>query len=183
MPDFEDDHIFTQAMGDVKPLKSEKRVRLSGVRASELSLDTRRRAAQAQDEIDQNTLSGEYVERVTPQSVLNFQRPGIQHGVLRNLRTGKYSVEASLDLHQHSVEQARKAVNDFIGDSLSHRLRCVLVTHGTGEGREQPALLKSCVAHWLPQIDAVQAFHSAQKHHGGAGSTYIMLRKSAVQQE
>lgn len=183
MPDFDEDKTFAQAMGDVKPLKREGRVTLNDKAVSKLSLEARRRAAQKQDDVENNMLSGEFVERVAPKSVLSFQRPGIQHGTFRNLRTGKYEVEASLDLHQHSVEQARKVVNDFIGDACGYGLRCVLVSHGTGEGREQPALLKSCLAHWLPQLEAVQAFHSAQQHHGGLGATYIMLRKEARSQD
>jgi len=182
MPDFDEENAFAQAMGDVKPLKHEERVRLSGRGVSSLSLEARRRSAQEQDVLDSNMLSGEYIERVTPQSVLSFQRSGIQHGIFRNLRMGKYAAEASLDLHQHSVEQARKAVNDFIIDALGYGLRYLLISHGTGEGREQPALLKSCMAHWLPQFDAVQAFHSAQQHHGGLGATYIMLRKESQPQ-
>mgnify|MGYP000751152494 CR=1 FL=1 len=177
MPDFDEEKTFAQTMGDVKPLEREKRVRLSDKGVNTQSLEARRRAAQEQDSTESNMLSGEFVERVTPKSVLSFQRPGIQHGVFRNLRTGKYEMEASLDLHQHSVEQARKAINDFIFDACGYGLRNVLVSHGTGEGREEPALLKSCLAHWLPQLDAVQAFHSAQQHHGGLGATYVMLRK------
>jgi len=182
MPDLDDEDTFAQAMGDVKPLKHEVRVRLSTESAIPLSLEARRRGAQERGVVDSNMLSGQYIERVTPQSVLHFQRPGIQHGVFRNLRMGKYAMEASLDLHQHSVEEARKAVSDFILDALGYGLRYVLVSHGIGEGREEPALLKSCLAHWLPQFDAVQAFHSAQQHHGGLGATYIMLRKAAPQQ-
>lgn len=182
MPDLDEDKTFAQAMGDVKPLKREERVRLSGGYVNALSLEARRRGAQEQSVVERNTLSGEFIERVTPKSLLSFQRSGIQHGVFRNLRTGKYEVEASLDLHQHTVEQARKAVNDFISEALGYGLRCVLVSHGTGEGREQPALLKSCLAHWLPQLEAVQAFHSAQQHHGGLGATYIMLRKESQPQ-
>ena len=34
------------------------------------------------------------------------------------------------------------------------------------------------VVHWLPQISEVLAFHSAQRHHGGTGAVYILLKKS-----
>jgi DNA-nicking Smr family endonuclease len=54
------------------------------------------------------------------------------------------------------------------------------VTHGKGEGREQPARLKSCVNHWLRQFDQVLAFHSAQKTHGGVGATYILVKKDSA---
>ena len=55
----------------------------------------------------------------------------------------------------------------------------MLITHGKGELRDKPALLKSCVNHWLKELDSVLAFHSAQPHHGGSGASYVMLRKSS----
>ena len=96
----------------------------------------------------------------------------------RNLRLGKYNIEARLDLHRHTVEMARTALYQFVQDCLQHDIRCAIITHGKGEGRDQPPIIKSCIAHWLPQLPEVQAFHSAQKQHGGTGATYVMLKKS-----
>ena len=43
----------------------------------------------------------------------------------------------------------------------------------------QVLLLKSCVAHWLPQMDEVLGFHTAQRQHGSYGATYVLLKKSS----
>ncbi len=179
----QENDLFHQAMGDVKPLKREARVSLKNDRESEAALKARRQAAAAEARVDRNFLSGgeglDAIETVDPLAVLEFKRPGIQHGVYRSLRLGKYAIEARLDLHRMTVEVARRAVYQFINDCVEHDIRCALITHGKGENRQpQPALLKSCVAHWLPQFDVVQAFHSAQPQHGGTGATYVMLRKS-----
>ncbi len=176
-----EDDLFKQAMGDVKPLQTEARVKIAkGAEASSPGLERRRIAATIQDELEtKKGLSGDFVNAVDPHALLEFKRPGIQHGVYKNLRLGKYAVDARLDLHGLTVEQARQGLWQFIEDCMRHDIRCALVTHGKGENRlPQPALLKSCVAHWLPQIDSVMAFHSAQKHHGGSGATYVLLRKS-----
>ena len=90
---------------------------------------------------------------------------------------GKYEIQSQLDLHRHSVDQARSALKRFIGDCHQHSIRCALITHGKGEGRQEPAKLKSCVNHWLRQFDQVLAFHSAQKQHGGLGATYVLIKK------
>ncbi|MGQ9425537.1 DNA endonuclease SmrA [Gilvimarinus sp. F26214L] len=175
-----DDDLFRQAMGDVKPIKSEARVKLEK-KASEAAtaLEARRQAAVAQAADKGPGLSGDFVHPVDPHDILEFKRPGIQHGVYKNLRLGKYSVDAQLDLHRMSVEQARAAVAQFINDCLAHNIRCALINHGKGENRQpRAALLKSCVAHWLPQLDAVMAYHSAQRQHGGSGATYVLLKKS-----
>lgn len=172
-----DQEHFLSEMRNVKPITTEKEVQLARAKPPEETLQKRRQAASA-IEIEPDALSSAHIEPVDPHDILDFRRDGVQHGVYRNLRLGKYAIDARLDLHRLSVEQARSSVNQFIHDCLVHDIRCALITHGKGEGREHPALLKSCVAHWLPQLKEVLAFHSAQKHHGGAGATYILLRKS-----
>lgn len=178
MPSNNDDIDFFQQMKDVKPIKVEEKVTLASPHLDKTNAETRRKAALAEVEKNKNFLSGEYIEPVDPLSVIEFKRDGVQTGVYRNLRLGKYQIDARLDLHNMKIDQARNAVFQFVKDCINHDIRCALITHGKGEGREQPAQLKSCVAHWLPQFDAVLAFHSAQKQHGWVGATYVLLRKS-----
>lgn len=174
-----DDHVFLQAMEGVQPIKAEVRAPLARKAEADLSLEARRRAATALSEEAEALLSGDFMVPVDPLDILDFKRPGIQHGVYKNLRLGKYSIDAQLDLHRMTIDQARDAVAQFVGDCLRHNIRCALINHGKGENRKpHPALLKSCIAHWLPQLDAVMAFHSAQRQHGGVGATYILLKKS-----
>ena len=173
-----DHELFTKQMRDVEPIRVPETVPLAPGHADKLNASSRRKAALAEGPRDKNFLSGEYVEPVDPLSILEFKRDGVQHGVYRNLRLGKYQIDARLDLHQMKVEQARLAVYQFIRDCMANDIRCALITHGKGEGREQPALLKSCVAHWLPQFPEILAFHSAQKLLGAGGATYVLLRNS-----
>ncbi|HEY7883608.1 MAG TPA: DNA endonuclease SmrA [Cellvibrionaceae bacterium] len=170
--------LFLSEMGDVAPIKLPKTVPLAADKPSAKALKHRRQAALAATPENTNFLSGEYVEPVEPNDILAFKRDGVQHGVYKNLRLGKYAIDARLDLHRMTIEQARVEVYQFISDCMAHDIRCALITHGKGEGRAQPALLKSCVAHWLPQFDEILAFHSSQKHHGASGATYVLLKKS-----
>lgn len=172
-----DNDVFAQAMSDVQPIKPADKVNLTAG-SSDQNVALRRAAAVAELVQNKNFLSGEYIEPVAPNAILAFKGDGVQTGVYRDLRLGKYPADASLDLHHMTIEQARAAVFQFIHDCMSHDIRCALITHGKGEGREQPALLKSCIAHWLPQFTDILAFHSAQKRHGASGATYILLRKS-----
>lgn len=176
MPD--EDQFRAMLGDDVKPIKIERRVVINKHADDAKTLALRREMAENETTQVDDPLAGEPVEMVDPLAELSFRRPGVQHGVFRSLRQGKYAVDARLDLHKMSVERARKEVYQFIKDCMQNDVRTALITHGKGEAREQPALLKSCVAHWLPQMDEVLAFHSAQKQHGGTGATYILLRKS-----
>lgn len=173
-----DDDLFQQLMQGVKPIKVEPKVVLASPHQDKLNAEKRRQAATAELAKDKNFLSGEYIEPVEPLAVLEFKRDGVQTGVYRNLRLGKYQIDARLDLHHMTIDQARNAVYQFIKDCMNNDIRCALITHGKGEGRNLPAQLKSCLNHWLPQFEQVLAFHSAQKHHGWVGATYVLLRKS-----
>lgn len=176
-----DSDIFQDALGqlgDVTPLVRERKVALKKESDSAQNKRARREAATQESVAELNPLSGEGVDPVDPWDPLEFKRDGVQNGVYRNLRLGKYPVDARLDLHRHTVDMARRAVLEFVRDCVEADVRCALITHGKGEGRKQPAVLKSCVNTWLPQLHEVLAFHSAQKQHGGLGATYILLRKS-----
>lgn len=184
-----EDNPFREAMAGVKPLVTAKRV--SNRHKVDRSPGALRRREAAQDATEQelNALSGggngfvDGVEQVEPSSELSYRRPGIQNTVFKKLRLGRYTVEARLDLHNNTVDQARSLVYQFVRDCRENDIRCALITHGKGEGREVPALLKSCVAHWLPQMDEVLAYHSATDHHGGKGATYVLLRKAVKSAE
>ena len=174
----DDLNMFQQAMSDVKPLKKDDRVHLDKRQTSGASQAARREAAAAPIIRDTNHLSTDYVEMVKPYDVLSYKKDGVQEGVFRKFRLGKYQVEARLDLHRKTVEHARKDVFRFVEDCMKYDLRTVMILHGKGEKEATPALLKSWVNKWLPEIDDVLAFHSAQQQHGGTGAVYVMLRKS-----
>lgn len=174
-----DEDRFRALLGDdVTPIKIDKRIVIDKRSEDAKTLALRRDRAQSAVEQMDDPLAGEPVEMVEPLAELSFRRTGVQHGVFRNLRLGKYPLDARLDLHKMTVDRARQEVYQFIKDCMQNDVRTALITHGKGETREQPALLKSCVAFWLPQIEDVLAFHSAQRPHGGVGATYVLLRKS-----
>lgn len=172
---------FLALLGDdVKPISVPQRVTLDKTTTDAKALAERRKAAQIEAAIPDDPLTGDPLEMVEPMALLAFVKPGVQHGVYKSMRMGKYPIDARLDLHKMTVERARIIVYQFIKDCVANDVRTALITHGKGEGRERPALLKSCVAHWLPQIDDVLAFHTAQKQHGSYGATYVLLKKSAA---
>lgn len=192
MGDEEERKLFRQYIGDVEPLPGADNVRhplpgaVSLSAAARLLPGTRARRCSAQGGLTKggNFLADpENIKRVTPWEIVGFKRDGVQHGVFRNLRLGKYAIDATLDLHRLSVPQAREQVFRFVGECVARDVRCGMITHGRGEQRAEPALLKSCVNHWLRELDNVLAFHSANRQHGGSGSTYLLLRKGDAAKE
>jgi DNA-nicking Smr family endonuclease len=141
----------------------------------------RRQAAVRDKEQDHNTLTDQEIPPLDSWFVMEFKRPGIQNGVFRKLKQGRYEAEAILDMHSMSVAIARREVFEFLEESHRLGLRSLLLIHGKGESKpekERSSILKAYVNHWLRELETVQAFHSAQNRHGGTGAVYVLLRKS-----
>lgn len=176
-----DDDDFLSEMGDVTPIKAEVRVRLKRESAADVAAALRREAAVDARGRDTNPLVDEGVKALDPWYVLEFKRPGIQNGVYRKLKQGRYAAEARLDMHRMSVARARGEIYEFIGECHKLGLRSVLIVHGKGDrspNREAVGVLKGFVDHWLRELPQVQAFHSAQPAQGGTGAVYVLLAKS-----
>ncbi len=180
MPD-QDFNLFAQETADVVPLKTNTRVCLKNNARSTPGQQYRRFAAQHCAEQPNCRLSLVLTKHLKAGDWLSFKRNGIQSGVFRNLRLGKYPTEATLHLHQQTPDQARDELIDFIKASLDCNIRSVLISCG---GKNPNALLiKSYLAQWLPELEEIQAFHTAQTHHGGNKAVYVLLRKSEQQKQ
>ncbi len=176
--------LGAEGQGDIRQLQVERRVAVNRSPVSELAVAAARDAAVRSLEGDGNFLALSDIELLDPYYPLEFKRPGVQNGVFRKLKQGKYAMDARLDLHRMTVERARDEVFGFIRESLAYDLRNVMIVTGRGNHNQSAeAILKSYVNRWLPDFDEVQAYCSAQPHHGGTGAVYVMLRKSDKQRE
>ncbi|RMJ02175.1 putative DNA endonuclease SmrA [Marinobacter litoralis] len=170
---------FLEEMKDVRRIRKSNRADVAARTELTPGHLVRQQAAVEAKVRDVNPLTADVVEPLTAHDVLSWQRPGVQHGVFKKLRLGQYPIEARLDLHRMTVEEARKEVFQFINDCVNYGLRSVIILHGKGERNpDGVAQLKSYLAKWLPELEPVLAFHSAQKRHGGTGAAYVMVRKS-----
>jgi len=118
-----------------------------------------------------------------PLEYLEWKKIGIQNAVFERLRKGLYEIDGTLDLHRKTVKEARVAVFEFLELAVRKRWRNVLISHGKGEASKTPGRLKSYVFAWLEQHEEVNAFCSAQRKKGGAGSVYVLLKKSPEEKE
>lgn len=176
----EDDFsLFAQEVEGIRPLKRTD-VYL-GKKQGGIDYEERQKAALLAKVVDRNHLSKEFVERVDPNDMLEYKKEGVQDGVFKKLRQGKYAIESRLDLHRRTIEQSRVEVFRFVEDCLRNDIRVAIIVHGKGDRTPDPndqAAVKSHINKWLRDLDDVMAFHSAQRHHGGLGAVYVLLRKS-----
>ena len=174
-----DDKLFRAELTGVQPLQVPVKVALNRSPISALATAARRESAQRELTAERNFLTLDHVEILDPYYPLEYKRPGVQNGVFRKLKQGKYPMDARLDLHRMTADHAREELFDFIREATAYDLRNVLIVPGRGTHSKAPeAILKSYVNKWLPEFEEVQAFCSAIPAHGGTGAVYVMLKKS-----
>jgi DNA-nicking Smr family endonuclease len=172
---------FLSAMSDVTPLGPDDKVITSQAEKT-LAQQLRRKALEQQLNQANNFLSSEISQLVAPNDILGFKQDGVQEGVYKNLRLGKYLIEDVLNLQQTNVETSRQLLFDTIRLNQEKGIRCMLIKHGRGEkSKPKPGYLKSAINQWLIELPQIIAFHSAQLHHGGSASVYALLKKSEQQ--
>ena len=168
----EKDIDFAAAMkkAGVKPLGDETRAQHRKVRRPipvQTIADNKRVLEESMsDDLD----SIEFLESEDGKS---FRRPGIGPDVPRDLRRGRWSVRAQIDLHGMTVDDARSAVAEFLKNARKQELFCVRIIHGKGNGTPG---LREVVRRWLKQRDEVVAFCEPREIDGGAGATIVRLR-------
>lgn len=106
----------------------------------------------------------------------SYVRNGLNPDLLRKLRRGEWVVQGSLDLHQHTQDQARAALSEFLAAAKRQRWRCVRIIHGKGlSSPNREPVLKAKVRKWLQLRDEVLAYCEPRPHSGGSGAVVVLV--------
>ncbi len=172
-----DEELFEFAMRDVKslgwskvPLHNRPPVEIQGQDEEQDALRALEQFVREGDvDIEQ---TAEYIEgSVQPHGRL----------YLDDLRSGRFSVQAHLDLHGLSLQDARFILEEFLLESVRAGYTCVRVIHGRGRhSHKHHPVLKENVHRWLcarRMSRHVIAYTSARRCDGGGGAVYVLLRK------
>jgi DNA-nicking Smr family endonuclease len=110
--------------------------------------------------------------------------PGLDKRTAERLKRGQLAIEARLDLHGMTQEEAHRALTRFIAAGHRSGRRAVLVITGKGvrlDGEQREAgVLRRMVPRWLneaPTRGLVLAFSAARAKDGGGGALYVLLRR------
>jgi DNA-nicking Smr family endonuclease len=171
----EESALFREAMGDVKPLSHDKilpKRKKPQPRPLQLERDQR--------QVLKDMMSSDlYSADLETGEELLFVRDGLPPTTMRKLRRGKFRIEAELDLHRMTSEQARQETATFLARCKAQGKRCVRIIHGKGLGSvEKKPVLKGKVDTWLRRHNDVLAYCSARPMDGGTGAVYVLIRKS-----
>lgn len=106
----------------------------------------------------------------------SYVRGGLNPDLLRKLRRGEWVVQGTLDLHQHTQDQARNALGEFLAAARRQGWRCVRIIHGKGlSSPNREPVLKAKVRKWLQQRDEVLAYCEPRPHSGGSGAVVVLV--------
>jgi DNA-nicking Smr family endonuclease len=193
MIDDEECALFRAEMASVKPLtpsgkrhlvltksSAKKPVRVKTPASSSARMPKKTALKLASMQQNFLTTNDMGVEWLSGEQVLAYCSSGISAQLFKQLRLGKLTIEAVLDLHGDTVESACERLFKFMQRAQARHCRLVKIIHGKGlHAVDGTARLKSHVAKWLQQFDCVLAFHSAPASLGGRGAVLVMLRRES----
>jgi DNA-nicking Smr family endonuclease len=178
------DSSFMSEMQDVTPIAKANKISVTHKFNETLSQRLKREALEKKIALDDNGLSIDNVTPLDPHDFLSYKQDGVQQGVFKNLRLGKYQIDSRLSMRGMKFDDARLALFDTITDCHKRGIRTLLVEHGLGlQSKPFPGFMKSYVNRWLSEIEAVIAYHTALKQHGGLASVYVLLKKHPEQKQ
>ncbi|MDR9440993.1 MAG: Smr/MutS family protein [Halomonas sp.] len=184
-PDEDEISAFRQALQDagVRPIARNRADPGRRRRRDPAAAERRAAATSAADDLAAaGRTSDGRVEPVRPSEFLDFALPDLPWRTRQQLKRGRIGWEAGLDLHGHTLEEAREELEAFLQDATARRRRCVLVVHGKAWGTTSDyPVIKSHVNAWLREWPSVLAFCSATAIDGGTGAVYVLLRRRGHQ--
>lgn len=104
----------------------------------------------------------------------------VHPSLAQRLHRGDFSIQAYVDLHGFTLSDAKEAFEKFMKWSITQGKTGVLIVHGRGLSSPSEPVLKKSLVEWLtrgPYRKWVMAYSSARICDGGAGATYVLLRK------
>lgn len=171
----EDVALFREAVGDALPLRPTGRKPPPFKRLKPVP----RQSLGDEQQVLEDSLSDHipWMDAMETGEELNFLRPGLNRQTLRRLRGGHWVIEAQLDLHGYTSDEARLQLAEFLNQCKKRGLRCVRIIHGKGLGsKNKEPVLKIKVRNWLMQREEVLAFCQASPADGGGGATLVLLK-------
>jgi DNA-nicking Smr family endonuclease len=180
--DDEDRALFRQAVKTVQPIKDARRASLSPRKQASDLLRQRREHAMGRETASLSAVSDHYAPARLKHDDTSFLQAGHGPDLIKGLKRGKWPIEASLDLHGSTLDEARGRLEQFLQSCLAHRIKCVRIVHGKGFGSKDGAsVLKQTVRRWLSQMRDVKAYTECGEQDGGAGAIQALLKVDAPQ--
>ena len=171
----DDAELWRRFTADIMPIRRRKDV--SRQKAKTLSMEISDKRTEAEPP-------------VMPLPRLHKSFPELDGKTARRLQRGKLPIDATLDLHGYTQNQAYQKLLSFVTTAHARRYRCILVITGKG-GRYKDArpehwlepergVIRSQLPNWVATSrirELVLRIQPAARQHGGEGAYYLYLRR------
>lgn len=112
-----------------------------------------------------------------PRSSVGVRPAGLDNTQWKRLNQGRIPINARLDLHGHTVQDAFEAFCSFMSRAKSHHWRCVEIITGLGSGL-RGGMIRQEFPYWLQRREIKSLILSVvYTHSGNHGAVRILLRK------
>jgi len=179
----EDEELFRKAVGDVRPIRAQKRVEPFRNPPAPIPAKLLEDEQAVLAELHRLAIRGreapsihQTTDDVEIEDDAVFLRPGLPRDILRKLRRTHWVIQEHLDLHGLSGDEAALETAKFLAECKRIGLRCVRIVHGKGlrsKGREP--VLKRRIRKLLTRRDEVLAFVEPRATEGGGGAVVVLL--------
>jgi DNA-nicking Smr family endonuclease len=178
-PSDEDRALFLKAVADATPLPSPARATRTQAPPSAYPRHTKADEAAALEAsrlaMHPSPMSWDIGADIEDEQ--SFLRAGVNPDLLRKLRRGQWTIQAELDLHHHTQDEAHAALGEFVRTARVADWRCVRIIHGKGlSSHMKIPVLRSKVRRWLQMKDEVLAYCEPRPNGGGSGAILVLLR-------
>ncbi|MCX7816922.1 MAG: Smr/MutS family protein [Syntrophales bacterium] len=172
--------IFRNAMVDVKPITRDKEKIVITQRKCPPLLVKKDESKEVMEKLKRLVETGEgFIVSLTPEYIEGTGK-NVHAEYARRLHMGEFSIKSHIDLHGLTVNRAKEAFDNFMRSVIKRGEFGVLIIHGRGLSSPGEPILKRKVVEWLtsgPWKKWVFAFASARSCDGGAGATYVLLKR------
>ncbi|PID77783.1 MAG: hypothetical protein CSB21_03555 [Deltaproteobacteria bacterium] len=183
--DISDEELFLKEMKDVVPCKGKKKISRS---YSGIKIFQDDKLVPDESMIIERALSNlvKYGKGFDISKTPEYDEStgaGVPSRIAEKLHSGDFSIQAYIDLHGFSSEEAEIEINRFLKESFALNRNAVLIVHGRGLSSPGEPVIKNKVKkilasnYWRRRIYACA---SAEKTDGGTGGTYVLLRNRAL---
>jgi DNA-nicking Smr family endonuclease len=166
--------IFREAVRDVRPIAPVNRVLQERPKPKPHPAKREEDERAVLAELSHLALDGDDIEM---EDDATFLRPGLPRDILRKLRRTHWVIQATLDLHGLTGDEAVAETAVFLAACKREGHRCVRIVHGKGlrSPRKEP-VLKRRIRKLLTRRDEVLAFAEPRALHGGGGAVVVLLQ-------
>ena len=173
----DDIELFRSSVGKVQPIPQDKVL---------MSKPRKKKKYSASNDLPENRLNQHFdailpenASTIGPTDILMFKRDGIQNRIFKRLKKGQVPVIAELDLHGHTIHQAKVSLDLFFSQiNQFNAPGCVRIIHGKGYGSQHATpVIKQYIPVWLQENTHVLAYCSCPVSDGGTGAVYVLLKR------